>query len=156
LPRRQQICEDYNICEGDRPLCGMSGLRGAEPLTEADARHGRRGVPDAGDEAQALLAQREAALRELETALAQARERFQLTEDRLRRARAWAEQLAADRLALLRAEHELRLEAEAKLAAVMTSTSWRVINRLRSLLTPMPRLRRGLRAAAARVLFGRS
>jgi hypothetical protein len=125
-------------------------------LSEGDKRHGQPAVPDAGDDAQALLAQRDAALRDREAALAQVQERFQLTEDRLRRARAWAEQLAADRLALLRAERELRLEAEAKLAAVMNSTSWRLTNRLRSLLRPMPRLRRGLRAAAARVLFGRS
>jgi FkbM family methyltransferase len=116
-------------------------------------------------------------------AVADARARFHRTEQTLRRANAWAKQLAADRLALLRverelrleaeallraegnahpepepsvkAERELRLQAEAALVAITTSTSWRALNRLQALLTKMPAIRRRLGAVAARVLRGR-
>ncbi len=105
-------------------------------------------------EAPALLARREAALRDHETALADTRERFRRTEERLRRALAWTEQLAADRLTLLQVERDMRIEAEAALAAFMRSRTGRLSMWLHERLARLPRLRRGLRAVAARVFLG--
>jgi hypothetical protein len=96
--------------------------------------------------AHALAAWDEAALQEPDSTPTDARERFRLTEQRLRRALAWTEQLAADRLTLLQAERQLRLEAEAKLAGIVRSTTWRATGPLRALFAKVARLRRGLGA----------
>lgn len=64
---------------------------------------------------EALSPEGEAARQAHKMPFAEVRERFRRTEQMLRRSNAWAKQAAADRLELLRAERELRVQANAEL-----------------------------------------
>jgi hypothetical protein len=77
-------------------------------------------------------------------------EQFRRVEEERRAALLEAQARADHSLALLRAERDLRLEAEATLAAIKASRSWRAANRIQTLLTGP----RAIVRALAR-LFGR-
>jgi uncharacterized protein YqfA (UPF0365 family) len=62
-------------------------------------------------------------------------EEFRQVEEERRAALVEAQARADHSLALLHAERDLRLEAEATLAAIKASRSWRAANRIRALLT---------------------
>jgi glucose-1-phosphate thymidylyltransferase len=145
---RGQISE---IAEGMRTSGYGDYLMGVVASAEVpDERHPPVTHPE--------LPEREAVAPEQGSSHGYTPEPFRRTEDMLRRANLQAQDLAAHRLALLRAERDLRVEAEAALHAVTTSTSWRAIRRLQTVLTKMPWLRHGLRSAAralARVVTGR-
>jgi hypothetical protein len=86
-------------------------------------------------------------------------EHFRRINEERRAALSEAQARADHTLALLRAERALRIDAEAALSAITTSTSWRATNHLRALLTKMPRVKRTLRAttrALARLVLRRS
>lgn len=75
-------------------------------------------------------------------------EQFRRVQHKHRNVQLQAQAVADHHLVLLRTERELRIEAEAALTAVLTSTTWRATNRLRTLLANTPRLRQAARAMA--------